>query len=254
MEELSREVRKLGPRMSGVEAEVGRLAPTMSDMTVGTERLHAKMSGVEAGMHGLTAGTERLEAEVGRLAANMPGIMTGVKDAAETQGEIKTMLMAAQGDKVETPRQACIFPGHYAQEGLTDSMRDPLVWKTKLAEFVQGDFEVEKTNFTKNLRLFLVCARTEQLVPCGHDGKGYEVRIIRERARVAFYVAKAVVEVASATLAAVFAAQAPGAIIDAATTVALGGAAGIAQFKLDKPVAGSENRAEEIPSQEVMWS
>ncbi|CAN0526090.1 unnamed protein product, partial [Laminaria digitata] len=57
--------------------------------------------------------------------------------------------------------------------------------------------------------------------------------------------------VASATLAAVFAAQAPGAIIDAAATVASGGAAGIAQFKLDKAVAGSENRAEEIPSQEV---
>ncbi|CAN0503017.1 unnamed protein product, partial [Laminaria digitata] len=59
----------------------------------------------------LTAGTKRVEAEVGRLAANMPGIMTDMKDAAETRGEIKTMLMAAQGDKVETPRQACILPG-----------------------------------------------------------------------------------------------------------------------------------------------
>ncbi|CAN0574082.1 unnamed protein product, partial [Laminaria digitata] len=49
--------------------------------------------------------------EVGGMAANMPGITTGMKDAAETRGEIWTMLMAAQGDKVETPRQACILPG-----------------------------------------------------------------------------------------------------------------------------------------------
>ncbi|CAN0590663.1 unnamed protein product, partial [Laminaria digitata] len=116
------------------------------------------MSGVEAGMHGLTAGTERLEAEVGGVAANMRGVTTGMKDIAETADEIKTMEMAAQGDKVETPRRACVLPGQYAHEGLTDSMRDPRVWKTKRAEFVQGDFEVEKTNFTKNLRLFLVCA------------------------------------------------------------------------------------------------
>ncbi|CAN0505917.1 unnamed protein product, partial [Laminaria digitata] len=195
--------REVNARFISAQRHYDALRPagttSVEELTAGTKRVDATLSGVAA--------------DVGRLAANMPVILTGM---AETQGEMKTILMAAQGDKVETPRQVCILPGHYAQEGLTDSMRDPLVWKTKRAEFDQGDFEVEKTIFTKNLRLFLVCARTEQLVPCGHDGRGYEVRIIRDRARVVFKIAKGVVEVASATLAAVFAAQAPGAIIDAA--------------------------------------
>ncbi|CAN0533059.1 unnamed protein product, partial [Laminaria digitata] len=57
------------------------------------------------------------------------------------------------------------------------------------------------------MRLFLVCAHTHELVPCGHNGRGYDVQRFRQWVRMTVDVAKFAFQVTCATLAAVFVAQ-----------------------------------------------
>ncbi|CAM9824984.1 unnamed protein product, partial [Laminaria digitata] len=55
-------------------------------------------------------------------------------------------------------------------------------------------------------RLFLVCAHTHQLVPCGHNGRGYDVQSFRQWFRVALDVAKFGLQATFSTLGVMIAA------------------------------------------------
>lgn len=114
-------------------------------------------------------------------------------------------IMAEKGETVDAPRRACVLPAWSFElaHGLSDSEQAPEVWTKRLDEWRDGGFREGKGVFSKKTRLFLVCAHTSRLVPCGHNGQGYDIA----RARTWFYsaasLAKFALELAVATMEAV---------------------------------------------------
>lgn len=91
---------------------------------------------------------------------------------------VVTMLMAMRKEGSDTPRHACVLPPWEFAEthGLSDDEQRPEVWMKRLDELKADDFKDGKGVFTKEKRLFLVCAHTHKLVPCGPIGQGYKIQ------------------------------------------------------------------------------
>ena len=96
-----------------------------------------------------------------------------------------------------------------APEFLSDELRRPEVWKKNVEEWRESDFEAGKTVWKKQMRLFLICAHTHQLVPCGHNGRGYDVQRVRKWVRMTVDLAKFALQVTLASLATGVVAQLP---------------------------------------------
>ena len=123
------------------------------------------------------------------------------------------MLMTSRGDRVDTPRYACVLPPWKFAEanGLSEEEQKEEVWLARLKEWQEGDFKEGKGWFIKKKRLFLVCAHTRRLVPCGPNGHGYDVQQPREWFRMSVNVAIFALQVMCATLVAMAAAPVSGA-------------------------------------------
>lgn len=128
---------------------------------------------------------------------------------------LKAMLMAVRREGIDTPRQACVLPPwKYAKaHGLSEDEQKPEVWIKRLQEWREDDFKEGKGFFKKKKRIFLVCALTHKLVPCGPNGQGYDTPQPRTWLRICIGMARFALQVCS-TLAAM-----------AAVPVAEGGAA-----------------------------
>lgn len=159
--------------------------------------IQRRLGGVERGV------LRGLDANVMELLAADDGVMGRLDFLA-------SMLMTIRGDQVDTPRQACLLPGNYAQpHGLSDELRRPEVWKKNVEEWRESGFEAGKTVWKKQMRLFLICAHTHQLVPCGHNGRGYDIQRVREWVRMTVDVAQFALQVTLASLATGVVAQLP---------------------------------------------
>ena len=177
------------------------------------ENLKRTLEEIQANMGGMEAEVGRVKAQIAEMAADMVAADDGVR---ETLDVVVTMLMALRGVTVDTPRQACILPGVYAEpHGLTNDLRHPTVWTRKLEEWIDSDLKAGKGVWKKKMRLFLVCAHTQELVPCGHDGRGYDVQRFRKWVRMTVDVAKFALQLTCATLSAVFVAQIPATTVSA---------------------------------------
>ncbi|CBJ29670.1 LRR-GTPase of the ROCO family, putative pseudogene [Ectocarpus siliculosus] len=123
------------------------------------------------------------------------------------------MMMAMRREGFDTPRRACVLPPwDLAQgRGLSDEEQAPECWVKRLDQWREDDFKQGKGIFKKKLRLFLVCAATHRLVPCGPDGQGYDIQHPRTWFRMSVSVATFVLQVVCATLAAIAAAPLSGA-------------------------------------------
>ncbi|CAM9180095.1 unnamed protein product, partial [Ectocarpus fasciculatus] len=123
------------------------------------------------------------------------------------------MMMAMRRDGFDTPRRACVLPPWvFAQgHGLSDEEQAPDGWVKRLREWREDDFKQGKGVFKTKMRLFLVCAVTHRLVPCGPNGQGYDIQRPRTWFRMSVSVATFVLQVVSATLAAIAAAPLSGA-------------------------------------------
>ena len=171
------------------------------------ENLKRTLEEIQANMGGMEAEVGRVKAQIAEMAADMVAADDGVR---ETLDVVVTMLMAVRGDTVDTPRQACVLPGDYAEpHGLTNDLQHPKVWTKKLEEWIESDLKAGKGVWKKKMRLFLVCAHTQELVPCGHDGRGYDIRRARKWVRVTVDLAKFALQVTCASLVAVAVAQLP---------------------------------------------
>ncbi|CAN0399699.1 unnamed protein product, partial [Ectocarpus sp. 12 AP-2014] len=86
---------------------------------------------------------------------------------------IVAMMMAIRRDGFDTPRRACVLPPwDFAQgHGLSDEEQAPECWVKRLGEWRGDDFKQGKGVFKTKMRLFLVCAATHRLVPCGPHGQ-----------------------------------------------------------------------------------
>ena len=117
---------------------------------------------------------------------------------------LKAMLMAERREGVDTPRQACVLPPwKFAKaQGLSEDEQKPEEWIKRLKEWREDDFREGKGFFKKKKRLFLVCAQTHRLVPCGRNGQGYDIQQPRTWLRISVSVATFALQVVCSTLAA----------------------------------------------------
>ena len=206
------------------------------------ENLKRTLEEIQANMGGMEAEVGRVKAQIAEMAADMVAADDGVR---ETLDVVVTMLMAVRGEKVDTPHQACIFPGDYAEpHGLTNDLRHPTVWTRKLEEWIDSDLKAGKGVWKKKMRLFLVCAHTQELVPCGHDGRGYDVQRFRKWVRITVDVAKFALQLTCATLAAVLAAQPPTTTAGAVGEEAVGFCLSRIQERLEGVVLHDDGTAE----------
>lgn len=208
------------------------------------EIIEGRMSGLEATMGGVAA-------KMSEIAAAM---MTADDGVTKTLDVVVAMLMAVRGDAFDTPRQACVLPGDYAPHGLTAELSSPKVWTQRLQEWIASDFKAGKGVWKKKMRLFLVCAHTHELVPCGHDGRGYDVQRFRRWVGVAVDVAKFALQVTCTLLAGPLVAQLPvlslGAVGEETAKAAFSKMVerleGLALHDNDDGAAG-------VPREEVLW-
>ncbi|CAM9593028.1 unnamed protein product [Ectocarpus sp. 13 AM-2016] len=148
------------------------------------------------------------------------------------------MMMAMRREGFDTPRRACVLPPwDFAQDhGLSDQEQAPDFWVKRLGQWQEDDFKQGKGVFKKKMRLFLVCAATHRLVPCGPDGQGYDIQHSRSWFRMSVSVATFVLQVVCATLAAMAAAPLSGAGALAEET--LSAAMGSMESMLEAQLAG----------------
>lgn len=141
------------------------------------------------------------------------------------------MLMKVRSEGFDTPRQACVLPPwNFAQpHGLSEHEQSPKVWKKLLEEWLEDDFKQGKGVIWKNKRLFLLCAHTHRLVPCGPNGQGYDIKQLRTWVRKSISATAFALQVVCSTLAAMAAAPvaaaplaAAGGVVETTVSEALG--------------------------------
>lgn len=95
--------------------------------------------------------------------------------------QLLSVVMAQRAEGVETPRFCCILPpwSFHQEKGLSPAEQNPLNWMHRLKEWQAGNRMEGKGLIMKETRLFLVCARTYRLVPCGPKGQGYVIQQLR---------------------------------------------------------------------------
>ena len=137
---------------------------------------------------------------------------------------IVDMLMAVRSEGFDTPRKACVLPPWKFTEahGLSEEEQKPEVWIKRFNEWREDDFKEGKGFLKKKKRLFLVCAQTHRLVPCGPNGQGYDIQQPRTWLRMSVSVATFALQVACSTLAAIAAAPVSGAGAAAEAAVSAG--------------------------------
>lgn len=139
---------------------------------------------------------------------------------------IVAMLMAMRREGIDAPRHACVLPPwKFAEDrGLSEDEQMRETWFKRLEEWQEDDFKGGKRFFMKKKRLFLVCAHTHRLVPCGPNGQGYDLQQPRTWFRMAANVVTFALQVTCAMLSAMTAAplSGAGAAVEATVSATLG--------------------------------
>ena len=78
-----------------------------------------------------------------------------------------------------------------------------------MEEWRESDFDAGNSVWKKQMRLFLICAHTHQLVPCGHNGRGYDIQRVRKWVRMTVDLSKLALQMTLASLATGIVAQLP---------------------------------------------
>ena len=180
----------------GVSDEVAKLQGLVEDLQQQLGRQHQDMQGWLQGVD------KRLEAVVAADAGAM-----------EKRDFLVAMLMAVRRDGFDSPRLACLLPPwpfENEAHGLSENEQKPEVWFKRFKEWQADDFKEGKGFFKKKKLLFLVCAHTHRLVPCGPNGRGYELSQPRTWLRMSVSVVTFALQVMFSTLTAIAAAPASG--------------------------------------------
>lgn len=99
----------------------------------------------------------------------------------ESDNNVLGWARAIPVHELDTPRFACVLlRWEFEQpEGLSPDEQSPSNWIRRLKSWQAHDLTVGESNVAKEERLFLVCAHTFRLVPCGKNGQGYGIRTHR---------------------------------------------------------------------------
>lgn len=193
---------------------------------------HKDDTGISGEVAKLQRMVENLQHQLGQQHHDMRGWL-GVVDkhleaivdadagAVKTRDFLVAMLMAVRLEGFDTPRQACVLPPwKFAKvRGLSEDEQSPKVWLKRLDEWREEGFKEGKGFFKKRKRLFLICAHTHRLVPCGPNGQGYDIQQLRTWFHMSVSVATFALQVACSTLTAM--ALAPASGVGAAVEIAV---------------------------------
>lgn len=97
-----------------------------------------------------------------------------------TQEFVKPVMQRMRAAQLKTPRLACMlvtWKFEYRQ-GLSPQEQESHRWTRRQIDASKGK---AKGWFTEDMWLYLVCAHTYLLVPCGPDGHGYRIQRCRTR-------------------------------------------------------------------------
>ena len=138
---------------------------------------------------------------------------------------IVAMLMETRREGFDTPRRACVLPPwKFANaHGLSEYEQEPEQWVKRIKEWQDDDFKDGKGFSIKKKRLFLVCAQTNRLVPCGPNGQGYDIQQARTWFKKSITAAAFALRMMCATLSAMLATPlaAAGAIAESTVSAAM---------------------------------
>ncbi|CAM9664047.1 unnamed protein product [Ectocarpus sp. 4 AP-2014] len=207
---------KAGERkdVSSVLEEVGKLQRLVGDLQ---QRL---------GQH-----DQDVRGWLGAVDKRFEAIIDADTGAIKQREFLVAMLMKVRSEGIDTPRQACFLPEwNFAESrGLSEHEQTPEVWVMRLHEWWEDDFKQGKGVFWKKKRLFLLCAHTHRLVPCGPNGQGYDIQQLRTWARKSISATAFALQVVCSTLGAIAAAPlaatpvaAAGGVVEATVSEALG--------------------------------
>lgn len=165
---------------------------------------------------------------------------------------VKTMMKRNRTEMYDTPRLACLLvPWDFALlQGLSPEEQNPKNWIRRL---VDGGASKTRGWFRKNVRLFLVCARTFHLVPCGPEGHGYMIQQFRTWTKIAVGVMKVMVQLTSTVLGASASSDLSSYLLDAAEG-SLRVAEGDGVSSLKTYLRGSTGRSVEVVHKVSMQS
>lgn len=185
-------------------------------------------------------------AETQRRMDRMEALVAG--DVRRDVGLLVAIEMAGRAQPIDAPRRACVLPpwDFDLRRGLSDEEQKPEVWKKRQEEWQQGGSKAHKGLFTKTTRLFLVCARTDRLVPCGHEGRGYLIECARTwfRAAVNLTSLTASLVVAASGLAAI--GNVPGSIVGALAEQAINTGVDAIASELDNAAEAGDDNAIDV--------
>lgn len=154
-------------------------------------------------------------------------IQTEIKEQRRMEDErqqtinfVVSMLQKIRAEGVDTPRLACVLaPWKFElDQGLASWEQKPRFWMQHLKA---DNYKRRDSWFIDKSRLFLVCARTHKLVPCGPLGQGYKIHKPREWVRRAISIAKVMLQVTCATFGAIAAAPLGANLVDGVVGAAI---------------------------------
>lgn len=137
------------------------------------------------------------------------------RDTNLTLKFVRTVMEETRKERYDTPRLACVLvPWSFSlSQGLSPEEQDPANWTRRLLD---DGANKSRGWFKKKVQLFLVCADTHRLVPCGPEGHGYKIQQFRTWAKNTFGVLKVMVELTSIVLGASVASDLSSRFLDAA--------------------------------------
>lgn len=180
---------------------------------------------------------------LGAVDKRLEAIIDADTGAMEKQDFLVAMLLAMRSEGFDTPRQACVLPPwNFAQTlGLSEHEQTPEVWVKRLDEWREDDFKQGKGVFRKKKYLFLLCAHTHRLVPCGPKGQGYDIQQLRTWVCKSVSATAFALQVVGSTLAAMAAAPLAAApLVAAGVEATVSEALGSLQSKLEGLTLGGD--------------
>lgn len=161
----------------------------------------------------------KLESLVRELEARKDRITSG--GLRDSERVMRNLSLDINCLRWPVPRWVCLLPQHVGT--LSDNDRCFSRWSDLLRAWCRDGKKAGRSNISRKLRLFFLCAHDYSLVECGPNGQGYKVKQLREWVAKAMPLAEVALALARITLRICTGLSIPIDEIDAAFGDSLGG-------------------------------
>lgn len=197
MSRLAAQVGDLKHELNIGLAGLGALLGSMSENLEGLGQVESVLNDVRIQLQDQGA-RQYIPSEAGVRLSSLERLVEGNDGVMGRLDFLVAMLMTERAGNITAPRFACVLPPwkFALPHGLSAEEMDPREWTNRFAAWREDGFKDGKRLFETEMRIFPVCAFSQELVPCGDNGQGYSVTRAREWARNIASVAQALTTVA----------------------------------------------------------